>query len=163
MCHIRSLGKILLSLLCTDALGELTERHGVQHASVGRSPDALVDDANAVLHGTLSDVHVQMHHKEGHKETVDQVLGQTHQNAKPVSGEVSGRPPACKTQQAKALQFLPNFAKTHYFNGNLMLRLDPGLPSWKYCFVIISYRVQRILNGDLEHPQNVNGCSLAHF
>lgn len=74
--------------------GELTESHGVQHAGVGRGPNALIDDADAVLHRTLGDVYVQTHHKEGHKEAVDQVLGQTHQDAHPVSGQVSCRPPA---------------------------------------------------------------------
>lgn len=72
---------------------ELTERHGVEHAGVGRGADALVDDADSVLHGALGHVHVQAHDEEGHKEAVDEVLGETHQNAHPVPGQVPGRPP----------------------------------------------------------------------
>lgn len=37
-------------------LDELTESYSIQHASVGRSTDALIDDADAVLYSTLGDV-----------------------------------------------------------------------------------------------------------
>lgn len=74
--------------------GELTECHGVEHSGVGRSSDALVDDAEAVLHGALGHVHVQPHDEEGHEEAVDQVLREPHQDAHPIPGQVPARPPA---------------------------------------------------------------------
>lgn len=67
---------------------ELTESDSVEHAGVGRSTNALVDDANAILHGTLTDIVVQIHDEEGDEEAVDQVLGEPHQNTHPVSGQV---------------------------------------------------------------------------
>lgn len=74
-------------------LSVLTERHSVQHPGVGRRADALVDDADAILHGAFADVVVQTHDEKGHKHTVDQVLGQAHQNSHPVPGQVSARTP----------------------------------------------------------------------
>lgn len=71
----------------------LTQRHGVEHSSVGRGADALVDDAESVLDGALGHVDVQAHDEEGHEEAVDEVLGETHQHAHPVPGQVPGRPP----------------------------------------------------------------------
>lgn len=74
----------------------LTESHGVQHAGVGRRADALVDDANAILHGAFADVVVQTHDEKGHKQAVDQVLGQAHHYSHPVPGQVSARTPEVK-------------------------------------------------------------------
>lgn len=78
----------------------LTEGHSVQHASVGRRTDALVDDADAILHGAFSDITVQTHDEKGHEQTVDQVLGQARHNSHPVPGQVSGRTPEGHTQSS---------------------------------------------------------------
>lgn len=44
--------------MCGVVLVGLTESDRIQHPSVGRSTNALVDDADAVLHSTFHDIFV---------------------------------------------------------------------------------------------------------